>query len=149
MPSPGQQSQSTWGSSLAFFPVFPPKTGKILLDLTPGFLLLLPLLNHCRQINQAKTIKGFSCVSAGKESSCSAGDMGSIPGLGRSPREGTGNPLQYSCLENTMDRGGWWGTVHVVAKVRHFLATNHHRGAGNGTPLQYSCLENHMDGGSW
>ena len=66
MPSPGQQSQSTWGSSLAFFPVFPLKTGKILLDLTPGFLLLLPLLNHCRQINQAKTIKGFSMSRQGK-----------------------------------------------------------------------------------
>ena len=43
-------------------------------------------------------------------------DMGAIPGLGRSPGEGTGNPLQYSCLENPMDRGAWWATVHGVAK---------------------------------
>ena len=44
-----------------------------------------------------------------------AGDMGSIPGLGRSPGEGNGNPLQYSCPENPMDRGAWWATVHGVA----------------------------------
>ena len=44
------------------------------------------------------------------------GDAGSIPGLGRSPREGKGNPLQYSCLENPRDRGAWWAVVHGVAK---------------------------------
>ena len=52
----------------------------------------------------------------GKESACNAGDPGSIPGLGRSPGEGNGNPLQYSCQENSMDRGTWCATVHVVAK---------------------------------
>ena len=56
--------------------------------------------------------------SDGKESACNAGDPGSIPGLGRSPEEGNGNPLQYSCLENSMDKGAWWATVHGVAK-RH------------------------------
>ena len=45
-----------------------------------------------------------------------AGDAGSIPGLGRSPVKGNGNPLQYSCLGNSMDRGVWWATVHGVAK---------------------------------
>ena len=45
-----------------------------------------------------------------------AGDASSIPGLGRSPEEGNGNPLQYSCLENPMDRRAWWATVHGVAK---------------------------------
>ena len=45
-----------------------------------------------------------------------AGDARSIPGLGSSPREGNDNPLQYSCLENPMDRGAWWATVHRVAK---------------------------------
>ena len=63
--------------------------------------------------------------SDGKESACSAGDLGLIPGLGRFPGEGNGNPLQYSCLENLMDRGAWWITVHGVAKrVRHDGATN-------------------------
>ena len=56
--------------------------------------------------------------SDGKESSCNAGDLGSIPGLGKSPEGGHGNPLQYSCLESHMDRGLWWATVHVVAKSR-------------------------------
>ena len=54
--------------------------------------------------------------SVGKESTCSTGDLGSIPGLGRSPGEGNGNPLQYSCLENFMDTGAWWAAVHGVAK---------------------------------
>ena len=53
--------------------------------------------------------------SAGKESACSTGDSGLIPGSGRSPGEGKGNPLQYSCLENPMDRGAWWAAVHEVA----------------------------------
>ena len=51
-----------------------------------------------------------------KESSCNAGDKGSIPGRGRSPRGGDGNPLQYSCMENPMDRGAWWAIVHRVTK---------------------------------
>ena len=49
-------------------------------------------------------------------SACNAGDLGLIPGSGRSPGEGNGNPLQNSCLENPMDRGAWWATVHGVAK---------------------------------
>ena len=53
-----------------------------------------------------------------KASACNAGDLGSIPGLGRPPGEGNGNPLQYSCLENPMDRGAWWAAVHGVAKSR-------------------------------
>ena len=53
-----------------------------------------------------------------KASAYNVGDPGSIPGLGRSPGEGNGNPLQYSCLENPMDRGGWKVTVHGVAKSR-------------------------------
>ena len=55
--------------------------------------------------------------SDGKESACSAGDLGSIPGLGRSPGEGNGNPLQYSCLKNPMERGAWQAKVHGVAEL--------------------------------
>ena len=61
----------------------------------------------------------FPSGSAVKESTCNAGavgDMGSIPELGKSPGGGYGNPLQYSCLDNPMDRGAWWATVHRVAK---------------------------------
>ena len=63
---------------------------------------------------------GFPCGSAGKESTCSAGDLGPIPGLGRSPGEGKGSPLQYSCLENYMDC-----IVHGVAKSRTQLSNFH------------------------
>ena len=59
---------------------------------------------------------GFPGVSDGKESACNAGDPGLIPGLGRSPGEGNGYPIQYSCLENCIDRGAWWATVLGVAK---------------------------------
>ena len=66
---------------------------------------------------------GFPHSSVGKESACNAGDPGSIPGSGRSPREGNGNPLQYSCLENPMERGAWQATVHGVTRVGHNLTT--------------------------
>ena len=58
----------------------------------------------------------FPGGSDGKESACDAGYVGLIPEWGRSPGEGNGNPLQYSCLENPMDGGAWWATVHGVAK---------------------------------
>ena len=58
-----------------------------------------------------------------QETNCHAGDPGSIPGLRRSPGEGNGNPLQYSCMENLMYRGAWWATVHGVTRVVHDLAT--------------------------
>ena len=67
----------------------------------------------------------FSCFLgdlAGKESACNAGDLGSIPGSGRSPGVGSGNPVQYSCLENSMDGEAWWATVHGVAKSQTRLS---------------------------
>ena len=57
-----------------------------------------------------------STVLDSKETVCKAGDLGSIPGLGRSSGEGNGNPLQHSCLGNPMDRGAWWAIVHGVTK---------------------------------
>ena len=65
---------------------------------------------------------GFPGGSEFKASFCNAGDLGSIPGSGRSPGEGNGNPLQYSCLENPMDVGAWWATVHGVVKSRTRLS---------------------------
>ena len=65
---------------------------------------------------------GFPGVSDGKESACNAGDPGSIPRLGRYPGEGNGNSLQYSCLENPVDRGAWWAKVHGVTKSRTQLS---------------------------
>ena len=69
----------------------------------------------------------FPGGSGGKESACNAGDPGSVPGLGKSSREGNDNLLQYSCQENSRDRGAWWATVHGVTKSQtrpsdwHFL----------------------------
>ena len=80
---------------------------------------------------------GFPGGAGGKEPMCqyNAGDIrdiGLIPGLGRSPGEGNGNPLQYSCLENPMDRGAWWATVHWVAKSQTRLSDKaQHRIAGS------------------
>ena len=68
---------------------------------------------------------GFLGGSAGEESACIAGDtgdLGSIPGSGRCPGGGHGNLLQYSCLENPMDRGAWWAAVHGVAKTQTQMA---------------------------
>ena len=67
--------------------------------------------------------QGFPHGSVGKVSACNAVDPASIPGSGRSPGEGNGNPLQYSCLESPMDRGAWQATLHGTARVRHDLVT--------------------------
>ena len=69
-------------------------------------------------------IQGFPGGSDSKESAFNVGDLGLIPGLGRSPGEGNGNSLQYSCPENSMDRGAWWATVQGVQRVRHNWVTN-------------------------
>ena len=111
-------------------------------------------------------IPGFPHGSVVKESTCSAGDAGdpgSILGLGKSLGGEHGNPFQYPCLENPVDRGAWWATVHGVAKSRTglkrlsmdtcvyvickcYISQN---GEGNGSPLQYPCLENPVDRGAW
>ena len=65
----------------------------------------------------------FPPSSVSKETTCNVRDLGSMPGSGKSPGEGNGNPLQYSCLENPMDRGAWRTTVVGVTRVRHALAT--------------------------
>ena len=74
------------------------------------------LFRSNKVLTLTKERKGFPGGSDGKVSVYNVGDPGSIPGSGRSPGEGNGNPLQYSCLENSMDGGAWWATVHRVAK---------------------------------
>ena len=75
-------------------------------------------MNHIYISSLYISIFGFPGGSEDKVSACNAGDPGLIPGLGGSPGEGNGNPLQYSCLENPMERGAWRATVHGVAKSR-------------------------------
>ena len=69
---------------------------------------------------------GFLSDSDGKESTLNAGNLGSIPGSGRSLGEGYGNMLQYSCLENSMYRGAWWATVHGVTNTTEHAHTHTH-----------------------
>ena len=72
--------------------------------------MIINLSNACAD----QGIWGFPGGSDDEESACSAGDLGLIPRLGRSPGEGNDNPLQYSCLGNPMDRGAWWPTIHEI-----------------------------------
>ena len=74
-------------------------------------------------ITHQLSIKGFPHSSVSKSSACNAGDLGSIPRSRRSPGEGNGNPLQYSCLGNPMDREAWQAIVHRIPRVRHNLVT--------------------------
>ena len=73
-------------------------------------------------VHSVITLQGFPGGSEGKVSACNVGDLGSVPGSGRSPEEGNGNPLQYSCLENPMNREAWEATVHGVAKSQTRLS---------------------------
>ena len=100
------------------------KIKQVGLTKTPLRLLLLHKALECLGFCVHCLRVGFSGGSDSKESVCSAGDAGSIPGSGRSPGRGHGNPLQYSCLENSMDTGPWWATVYGVAKSRAQLVTN-------------------------
>ena len=99
------------------FVEFPSKTQKIILNT----LVVANQFEVKFSLNQlywgiVYVLYGFLGGSDGEESACSAGDLGLIPGLRRSPGEGNGNPLQYYCLENSMDRGTWWATIHEVTK---------------------------------
>ena len=73
-------------------------------------------------LKDACSLESFPGGSNGKASACNAGDLGSIPGLGRSPEEGNGNPLQYSRLENPMDEKSWDQTRQRIIKQRHYFA---------------------------
>ena len=96
---------------------------------------------------KSTSLSDFPGGSDGKGSAYTAGDLGLIPGSGRSPGERNGNPLQYSCLENSMDRGAWWATVHRVAKSQTRLSDftltfNHTPNQIENifiTPYKYSC----------
>ena len=111
-----------------------------------SFNLLKYLLNFkyvCK--NVFKLEWGFPCGSDGKEFTCNVGDLGLIPGLGRSPAEGNGYPLQYSCLENSMDRGTWQATVHGVSQSWTRLSNFHF----HFLPVHCSFLDNSPEVTIW
>ena len=98
-------------------------------------------------VEQSDSIVYMCSSSDGKASACNAGDLGSIPGSGRSPGEGNGNPLQYSCLENSMDRGAWQATVHRVAEsdrterlTRMYILFHVHFHSGLSKGIAYNSL---------
>ena len=96
----------------------------------------------------SSTILGLQTRNRCRASSIDAKANSQSHGYG----EGNGNPLQYSCLENPVDRGAWWAAVHRVAQSRTRLkrpSTHACFGEGNGNPLQCSCLENPRDRGAW
>ena len=73
---------------------------------------------RCKRSRRLRNIMGFPSDSDGEESASNAGDLGSVSGSGSSNGGGNGDPLQYSCLENSMDRGPWWTTIHGVTKTQ-------------------------------
>ena len=89
------------------------------------------LIMYCDRV---RNVQAFHGGSDGKESVRNAGDLDSIPGFGRSPGEGNGYPLQYFCLENSMDRGVWRATVHGITKSQTQLNNSYTH-----TPLWQSC----------
>ena len=99
------------------------------------------------QANLTPTFLPWSSLVAQrlKASACNAGHLGSIPGSGRYPGEGNGNPLQYSCLENPMDRGAWWATAHGVMKswtrLSDFTFTFYDLGVGTEPPVAPKTLQ--------
>ena len=72
----------------------------------------------------SEKLENFPSSSVAKESTCNSGDLSLIPGSGRFPGVGNGNPLQYSCLENSMDRGAWQAIIHGVTKIQTRLSTH-------------------------
>ena len=100
------------------WPSFP--VSSLVADVTTFFIFAI--LVRIEDILLAFEHRGFLGSSNGKQSACNAGDLGSISGLGRSPGEGHGNPLQYSCLENSMNRRAWRATVRGVTKSWTWLS---------------------------
>ena len=106
--------------ALQKFPHFHQTLSHTLLPIHPGQKILL--MYFFPNWQQVQTVQGLPWWLSGKESACQEGDVGSIPGLGRTPGKGNGNPLQYSCRGNLMDRGAWWAPWGHK-RVRHNRAT--------------------------
>ena len=88
-------------------------------------MMFFKFLSYCQKLDHRYISLDFPGGSDSKDSTCKAGDPGSIPGSGRVPGEGNGYPLHYSCLEKFMDRGAWWATVHEVPQSWTELSNYH------------------------
>ena len=134
----GPQGCALWESTVYFLVYKVPIFLVQLLNFTPFTLKIPqeklavkpypPCKPQCGWVCQfisCKSFPGFSGGSDGKECVCNAEDPGSIPGWGRCPGGGNGNPLQFSCLENSMDRGTWWAIDHGVTKSWTWLSNQH------------------------
>ena len=156
---PLQAEQETWPPFLPFFLGSHTLVSSHLAPWGTGSSQISRVLSGVSGFLSGKWVGPFCCFPGGSEvkvSTSNAGGPSLIPGSGRSPGEGNGNPLQYSCLENPMDGEAWWATVHGVAKSRTRLSDFTHTyllmesdGEGNGNPLQHPCLENPLNGGTW
>ena len=110
-----------------------PSTSKCICMKVPSTSILGRMVRKCLLSNYewfsvpVFIVRGFSGGSVGKESTCNAGDLGLISGFGRSPREGNGSPLKYSCLRNPINRGAWWAKFHGLPIVGCNLVTKPHR----------------------
>ena len=102
---PGGSMNQQMGANWNLWELLEVPNNDLSVDCSLGFSTCFSLASVCSDFN----LQGFPGV-------CNEGDMGSIPGLERSPGAGNGYPLQYSCLENSMDRGDWWSIVHGVTK---------------------------------
>ena len=131
LPDPGIEPASLMSSALAVEKEMASHSSSFLEDPKDGGAWWASVYGVAQSRTQLKRLSSSSSSSSkghyislwlsGKEFACNAGDaedMGSIPGSGRSPGGGHGNPRQYSCLENPMDRGAWWAAVHRVTKSR-------------------------------
>ena len=116
------QSSNHW-TARQFPAVHRFKIAALPLSFLVGIYICFILYGPCHTYLFVENVAGFPGGSDGKESACNSRDPRSLLGSGRSPGGGNGNSLQYSCLENSMDRGTWWATVHEITK-RHDWATN-------------------------
>ena len=135
-----ENSPLVWWSSVFWF-----SSSVYQLPLTCQSPQVLHVFYQLLYLHTVKEVRlGFPGGWDSKASAHNVGDPGSIPESGRSPGEGSGTPLQYSCLENSMDGGAWWATVHGVAKSRTWLSDfslHFHFQRGKAGVLNPSCLE--------
>ena len=120
---PGKSTGVEWYSTLIFSDTLLYPYIQVLLFVLSSSLSVPVLIWNCPNYHSSVINLSFPGGSVAKNLPANAGDGGSIPGSGRSPGGGNGNPLQYSCMKNPMDRGAWWGIVHGVTKRQTRLST--------------------------